>query len=123
AGWPGLLAGGACFILPAMGITLALAAVYARWGRLPEAGWILYGVKPVIIAVVVQAVWSLARRAVATPLTAAVALAALALALPGANEIALLFAAALGLPLIRAVAAAGGAPRPPPRGLVRLLHS
>ena len=55
AGWPGLVAGGACFILPAMLITLALAVDYARYGRLPEAGWILYGVKPVIIAVVVQA--------------------------------------------------------------------
>ena len=55
AGWPGLVAGGACFILPAMLITLGLAIAYARYGRLPEAGWILYGVKPVIIAVVVQA--------------------------------------------------------------------
>ncbi len=88
AGWPGLVAGGACFILPAMLITLALAAAYARYGRLPEAGWILYGVKPVIIAVVVQAVWGLARKAIATPLAAAVALAVLVLSLRGANEVA-----------------------------------
>ena len=109
AGWPGLVAGGACFILPAMLITLGLAIAYARYGRLPEAGWILYGVKPVIIAVVVQAVWSLARKAVATPLAAAVALAVLVLALRGANEVVLLFAAALGLPLLRGVVRAGGA--------------
>jgi chromate transporter len=108
AGWPGLVAGGACFILPAMLITLVLAIAYSRYGRLPEAGWILYGVKPVIIAVVVQAVWSLARKAVATPLAAAVALAVLVLALRGANEVALLFAAALGLPLLRGVVRAGG---------------
>ena len=82
-------------------ITLGLAVAYARYGRLPEAGWILYGVKPVIIAVVVQALWSLARKAIATPLAAAVALAVLVLALRGANEVALLFAAALGLPLLR----------------------
>ena len=107
AGWPGLVAGGACFILPAMVITFALAAVYVRYGLLPQTGWILYGVKPVIIAIVVQAVWSLARRAVATPLAGAIALAVLLLALRGVNEVALLFAAALGLPLIRAVAAAG----------------
>ena len=109
AGWPGLVAGGACFILPAMLVTLGLAIAYSRYGRLPEAGWILYGVKPVIIAVVVQAVWSLARKAVATPLAAAVALAVLVLALRGANEVVLLFAAALGLPLLRSVVKAGGA--------------
>ena len=109
AGWPGLVAGGACFILPATLITLALAAAYARYGRLPEAGWILYGVKPVIIAVVVQAVWGLARKAIATPLAAATAGAVLVLSLLGANEVLLLFAAALGLPLLRTVATAGGA--------------
>ena len=109
AGWPGLVAGGACFILPAMLVTLGLAIAYSRYGRLPEAGWILYGVKPVIIAVVVQAVWSLARKAIATPLAAAVALAVLVLALRGANEVVLLFAAALGLPLLRSVVKAGGA--------------
>jgi chromate transporter len=109
AGWPGLIAGGACFILPAMLITMGLAMAYSRYGRLPEAGWILYGVKPVIIAVVVQAVWGLARKAIGTPLAAATALAVLILALRGANEVALLFAAALGLPLLRGVAAAGNA--------------
>jgi chromate transporter len=98
-------------------ITLVLAAVYARYGHLPQAGWILYGVKPVIIAVVVQAVWGLARRAVGTPLTAAIALAVLVLALRGVNEVALLFAAALGLPLIRAVAGAGSARVLAPSGL------
>jgi chromate transporter len=120
AGWPGLVVGGACFILPAMLITLALAAAYARYGRLPEAGWILYGVKPVIIAVVIQAVWSLARRAVATPLAAAVALAVLVLALRGANEVALLFAAAVGLPVIRAAATAGRVRALAPGGLLGL---
>jgi chromate transporter len=108
AGWPGLVAGGACFILPAMLITLVLAAAYARYGRLPEVGWILYGIKPVIIAVVVQAMWGLARKAIATPLAAAAAAAVLVLALRGANEVVLLFAAALGLPLLRATVTAGG---------------
>lgn len=120
AGWPGLVAGGACFILPATLIALALAAAYARYGRLPEAAWLLYGVKPVIIAVVVQAVWGLARKAVATPLTAAAALAVLVLALRGVNEVALLFAAALGLPLLRAVATGGGARALAPGGLLGL---
>jgi chromate transporter len=105
AGWPGLVLGGLCFILPAAAITLALAAGYARFGRLPEAGWLLYGVKPVIIAVVVQATWGLARTTLASPLAAGVGLAVLVLSLRGVNEVALLFGAALALPLLRAVAA------------------
>jgi chromate transporter len=118
AGWLGLVAGGVCFILPAMLITLAIAAGYARYGALPEAGWILYGVKPVIIAVVVQALWGLGRKALATPLAAAAALAVLVLALRGANEVVLLFAAALSLSLLRAVATAGGARALAPGGLI-----
>src|SRR2546425_595074 len=77
AGWPGLLAGGACFILPAMAIVWALAWAYARYGAQPQVGWLLYGVKPVIIAVVLQAIWGLGRTAVRGTLLAAVALALL----------------------------------------------
>ncbi len=101
AGWPGLVAGGACFILPAMLIVLAIAAAYRQYGQLPEATWLLYGVKPVIIAVVVQALWGLARQVLRVPLGAAVAVGVAALAAWGANEVALLFAAALLVPLTR----------------------
>ena len=55
AGWAGLLVAGACFIAPAALIVLAFAWAYVRFGHLPEAAGLLYGVKPVIIAVVVQA--------------------------------------------------------------------
>src|SRR3989304_7331586 len=72
AGWPGLIAGGVCFIVPAMLIVLACAWLYVRWGQAPQATWLLYGVKPVIIAVVVQAMWGLLRTAVKGPLLAAV---------------------------------------------------
>ena len=124
AGWPGLAAGGACFILPAMLITLCLSIAYARYGRLPESGWILYGIKPVIIAVVAQAVWSLARNVIVTPVAAAVALAVLVLALRGADEVALLFAAALGVPLLRGLVRAGGfRALAPAGGLVGLAFS
>jgi chromate transporter len=63
AGWAGLLAGGACFILPAMAIVLALAWANVRYGTTPTGGGVLYGVGPVVIAVVVVAVWELARSA------------------------------------------------------------
>ena len=101
AGWRGLVVGGVCFIAPAVLIVLALAALYVRYGRLPEAAWLLYGVKPVIIAVVVQALWGLALKVAHSPLTAAAAAAVAGLALWGINEVALLFAAALLVPLAR----------------------
>jgi chromate transporter len=91
AGWPGLLVGGAGFILPAVVIVLALAWLYVRYGATPAATWALYGVIPVIIAVVVQAMWSLGRVAVKGPLLAAVGVLVLGLSLLGLNELALLF--------------------------------
>jgi chromate transporter len=109
AGWPGLVVAGICFIGPAMLITLALAIAYARTARLPEAAWLLYGVKPVIIAVVVQALLGLGRRALATPLAAATAVAVGALAASGVNEVALLFGAALAVPLARRLGPGAGA--------------
>jgi chromate transporter len=95
AGWAGLIVGGLCFILPAVLIVAVLAWAYVRFGSLPEVGSALYGIKPVIIAIIVQALWDLGRKAVRSPLTAAVGLAALALYFLGVNEIALLFAGGL----------------------------
>src|SRR3989442_4388187 len=61
AGWPCLLAGGACFILPAMAIAWALSWAYARYVAAPQVGLLLSGFKPVIIAVLAQAIWGLRR--------------------------------------------------------------
>ena len=91
AGWPGLLVAGALFILPAFLIVLALAWAYVAYGALPAAQWLLYGIKPVIIAVVVQALVGLARTALKGPLLAAVGLTTLVLYLAGVNELVLLF--------------------------------
>ena len=95
AGWPGLIAGGACFILPAMLIVMGLAWAYVRFGSTPQAEWLLYGVKPVIIAVIAQALWKLGRKAVKGPLVAGVGVGVLVLYFLGVNEIALLFAGGL----------------------------
>ena len=65
--WRGLVVSGLAFILPAMLITMALAWAYVRFGSIPVAGWLLYGVKPVILGVVVQAICSLAPKAAKTP--------------------------------------------------------
>ena len=63
AGWRGLLVAGISFILPATLIVSAAAWGYVQYGALPAATGVLYGIKPVVIAIVIQALWSLGRRA------------------------------------------------------------
>ncbi len=55
--WQGLAVAGLSFILPAMVITCLVGWAYVRFGKLPEVAWLLWGVKPVVLAVVLQAVW------------------------------------------------------------------
>ena len=95
AGWPGLIAGGVCFVLPATLIVMGLAWAYTRYGSTPVAASLMYGIKPVVIGLILNALWALGRRAVKGWLTGAVGVAVLALYLLGLNEIALLFAGGL----------------------------
>jgi len=106
AGPWGLIAGGVCFIVPAMLIVLALAWAYVRWGALPVATSLLYGVKPVIIAIVVQAMWGLARTAVRGPGLAAAFVTAAVLALVGVHELLVLFGVGVLAALVAARARA-----------------
>ena len=64
AGWRGLLLGGGCFILPAALLVGGIAWAYVRFGALPQVGGALYGIKPVVIAVVAQALWGLLPKAI-----------------------------------------------------------
>ena len=93
AGWSGLLVAGVCFITPAAAIVLAIAWAYVRFGALPQAAGVLYGIKPVVIAVVLQAIWNLGRVALKTRWLVALGLASLAAAALGVNELVVLFAA------------------------------
>lgn len=95
AGWLGLIVGGLCFIMPAMLIVMVLAWIYVRFGSMPQADRLLYGVKPVVIAAIVQALWKLGQKAIKSPLTVVAGLAVLFLYFFGINEIFLLFAGGL----------------------------
>ena len=112
AGWRGLLVAGGCFILPACLITLALAWAYVHFGSLPQTARALYGVKPVIIAVVVQALAALARVAVKTRTLAALALVATAASFAGMNELLLLLLAGVAAAVLKL---ASERPRTSPR--------
>lgn len=106
AGWRGLLLGGLCFILPAALLTLALAWAYQRFGHLPGAAALLAGVKPVILAVVVQALWGLGRVVVRRPPMLGLALLALAASLLGVHP-ALVMLGAATLPVLAVLARRG----------------
>ena len=108
AGPVGLLLAGLSFILPAFFIVLSLAWMYERWGALPEAGAFLYGVKPVVIAVVLQALVSLGRAALKTKALAGLTAAAAAANLLGAGELAVLFAAGVVSAVLHGVPARNG---------------
>jgi chromate transporter len=82
-GWKGLLVAGCCFTIPAAVLVTLIAAVYRRYGALPQVSGILYGIKPAVIAIILQALWSLSRTAIKSKLLAVIGVAALVLNLVG----------------------------------------
>ncbi len=95
AGWRGLVVAGASFILPAFLIVTALAWAYVRYQRVPAASGVLYGVKPVVIVVMAQALWRLGHTALKTWTLAVLGVLVVAAAAYGVNELLLLAAAGL----------------------------
>jgi chromate transporter len=86
-GWLGLLIAGCCFILPAALLVTLIAAAYVRFGTTPQVNGILYGIKPAVIAIVLQAVWNLSRTAAKTRLLGAIGVTALAFSLYGLSPL------------------------------------
>ncbi|AUX26921.1 chromate transporter [Sorangium cellulosum] len=112
---PGLAVAGICFIVPAMLITGALGWAYVRFGTLPTATWLLYGIKPVMIAVVVRAIGALAPRAARTTPLRLLGATAAVLAWLGVNELAVLLGAGAASAALARLGGGPGAPsaRPP----------
>jgi chromate transporter len=102
AGWPGLIVAGLCFIVPAMVIVLGCAWAYVRFGKLPQAEAVLYGIKPVIIAVVVQALWGLGKTALKTPVLWVVAVGAALVSFLRVNELLVLLVGGLVVSIVGA---------------------
>ena len=93
AGWKGLIIAGLCFILPAVFITAIFAWLYRQYGQLPEMQPYIYGIKPAIIAIILGAIFPLARKSIKTIPLAIIGAIVLILSLLGVNEIYLLFGA------------------------------
>jgi len=95
AGWAGLIVAGSCFILPAVLIVMVFAWAYVRYGSIPEVKGVLYGIKPVIIAIVLQALWSLGRAAIKTKFLALIGIAGVILTFLGVHELLVLLGGGL----------------------------
>lgn len=94
-GWKGLLTAGLCFILPAVFITGIFAYLYNLYGQLPEVQPFIYGIKPAIIAIILAAIYPLAKQSVKSINLALIGIAVLLAAVFGVNEIYLMFGAGL----------------------------
>ena len=94
-GWKGLLTAGLCFILPAVFITGIFAYLYNLYGQLPEVQPFIYGIKPAIIAIILAAIYPLAKQSVKSINLSLIGIAVLLAAVFGVNEIYLMFGAGL----------------------------
>ena len=95
AGWPGLIAGGVAFIVPAFLISLVLAVIYVRFGTLPQGAALrfAYGINPAVMAIVLTATYRLGQTALKDKRAIVLSVACLVAALLGVNEVVVLLAA------------------------------
>jgi chromate transporter len=106
AGWRGLIAAGASFILPAALIVLAFAWAYVEYGNTPSGEALLYGIKPVVVMIVVQALIKLGRSATKGWMTGMIGAGATAAYLLGFNELAILAIGGVAVLALRSVSTA-----------------
>lgn len=93
AGWKGLIIAGLCFILPAVLLTGVLAYFYKNFGELPQVQSFIYGVKPAITAIILGAIFPLAKKSIKSSFLVFIGSIVLVASLLGANEIILMFGA------------------------------
>jgi chromate transporter len=94
-GWRGLIVAGTCFIFPALVIVWVLAVIYKQYQALPQLNSLLFGIKPVIIAILVQALWKLRTAGIKNISTGIILVLTIALFYAGVNELLLLLGSGL----------------------------
>ncbi len=100
-GFAGLVVAGSCFIIPAAILVTAIAAAYAHFGSLPQVEGILRAIKPVVIAIVLQALWNLGKTAVKTRALACIGVASVVLNFVGVSPLLVLAFAGVSAGMVR----------------------
>lgn len=95
AGWKGLIVAGACFVFPAVLITMIFAWLYQQYGQLPMVEPFIYGIKPAVIAIILGAVYRLGKKALKSVELAILGILTLLACLIGVHEIIALFVCGL----------------------------
>jgi len=95
AGWKGLIIAGACFVFPAVVITMVFAWLYQQYGQLPKVEPFIYGIKPAVIAIILGAIYRLGKKALKNVELGVLGALTLIACLLGVNEILALFACGL----------------------------
>lgn len=95
AGWKGLIVAGACFVFPAVVITMLFAFLYAQYGQLPEVSPFIYGIKPAVIAIIISAIYKLGKKALKSTQIGILGALTLTACLLGVHEIIALFSCGL----------------------------
>lgn len=95
AGIPGLLVAGICFVIPAMTLVWLIAWAYVKFGYLPRMQGLFYGIKPVMIAIIAQALWRLSRAAFTKKTLMLFCVVAVIANVLGLNELTVLFGTGL----------------------------
>jgi len=127
AGWVGMVIAGICYILPAMVIVLSLAWIYVRFGSLPELEGVLYGIKPVVVSVLISAIWGLLKPRRRNLWGMAIVVSVFGAYLAGVSPIILLLAGGALLGFLNYIKGAGQPPElmlvwlPFPVGTLRIL--
>lgn len=109
AGWRGLIAAGTLFILPAFFMVTILAWLYQEYAEVPAVEWVLYGIKPIVIAVVINAIWGFGKTAFRTRWMTGTILIIIVAYIVGLNELILLFGGGF-MGLVRGVLRTGRIP-------------
>lgn len=102
----GLIFAGVTFILPAAVLIVGLAWGYVRFGSVPQVAGLLFGVKPVVVVLIAQAIGALGKTALKTWALGVLSAAGLALAILGAPPLALLIGAGVAWMLINRISRA-----------------
>ena len=107
AKWSGLVVAELSFIIPSVVISSLLAMLYVRFGNLPQVSAIFYGINPVIVALILFAIWRLGKRTLASYVPVVIFGLAILAVILGVNEAMIIFGAGLlgmvltGLPKLK----------------------
>lgn len=101
AGWRGFIVAGICYIFPAMLTVLGLAWIYVQFGTLPALEGVLFGIKPVVVAILLAGTWGILKPRIRNFAGLAIAFAAGLAYLAGVSPFLLLVAGGLILGIYR----------------------